>query len=334
MKEFKVNTTDEGQTLLRYVSKILQKAPSSVIRKALRKKNIDLNGKKASGSETLKNGDSVKIWFSDETFEKFMDPSGKSNGPVVKIPKEALNRFKRSIIYEDRNIAIVNKPANLLSQSDDSGEISLNDELRAHYMALTKMQTFKPSICNRLDRNTSGLVLCGLTTKGLQQMNAVLKDRSIHKYYTTIVYGKITEEMELHGFLTKDHKTNEVKVTKEKISDESVPIETDLNPTAFIKIDGSELTVLEILLVTGRSHQIRAHLTSIGHPIIGDPKYFTPESRAFSDSQKVKRQLLHSARVQMPKLSGDLSALSGKIFEAPLPDDMEKLLKHRVKNNL
>ncbi len=331
MKEFKVNTTDEGQTLLRYVSKILQKAPSSVIRKALRKKNIDLNGKKATGSEALKSGDSVKIWFSDETFEKFMAPQGKNSTSAVKISKEALNRFKRSIIYEDRNIAIVNKPANLLSQSDDSGEVSLNDELRAHYSDLTKMQTFKPSICNRLDRNTSGLVLCGLTTKGLQQMNAVLKDRSIHKYYKTIVYGRITEAMELHGFLTKDHKTNEVKVTKEKVSADSVAIETDLKPIAYIKIDDTILTELEILLVTGRSHQIRAHLTSIGHPIIGDPKYFTPESRAFSNKQKVKRQLLHSARVQMPKITGELSMVSGKEFEAPVPDDMEKLLKHRIK---
>ncbi len=331
MKEFKVNTTDEGQTLLRYVSKILQKAPSSVIRKALRKKNIDLNGKKATGSEALRSGDSVKIWFSDETFKKFMADAGKGTNSAVKIPKETLTRFKKSIIYEDRNIAIVNKPANLLSQSDDSGEVSLNDELRAYYSDLTKMQTFKPAICNRLDRNTSGLVLCGLTTKGLQQMNSILKDRSIHKYYTTIVYGKITETMNLHGFLTKDHKTNEVRVTESKISGDSMPIETDLVPVSSIKIDGTDLTVLEILLVTGRSHQIRAHLTSIGHPIIGDPKYFTPESKSFSDKQKVKRQLLHSTRVKMPKISGDLSMLSEKEFEAPLPEDMNKLLKHRVR---
>ncbi|MCR4746579.1 MAG: RluA family pseudouridine synthase [Lachnospiraceae bacterium] len=331
MKKFTVTKNDEGQTLLKYSAKILAKAPMSVIRKALRKKNIDLNGKKADGSESLKAGDEIQIWFSDETFAKFMSVADKHKSSAKdnkKISEKELKSFEKSILYEDENVVIINKAAGILTQSDDSNENSLNDILLAYCSDFSKIRTFKPSICNRLDRNTSGIVIAGKTIKGLQKMNELIKDRSVRKFYRTILFGEFREEADLKAWLRKEKAKNKVFIYDSE-KENSVEIETIVNPIEIFKSQGYSFTYAEVDLVTGRPHQIRAHLSHVGCPVMGDSKYGSSESIKCSEKFGIRRQMLHAARLEFPKLKGEFAALSEKIIEAPIAQDMNSLLKLR-----
>ncbi len=329
MKEYVINSADEGQTLLKYLEKVLPGAKGGVVFKALRKKNIVLNGGKATGKEVLKERDSVKVFFSDEVIESFKPKFGK-DAAKVSVKKEELKRFKKNIVFEDTNILIVNKDADLLSQSDGSGSISLNDMLLSYLENEVKHYAVKPSVCNRLDRNTSGLVLCGKTQKGLKALSEVIKDRSLKKYYYAIVLGELKGKLELKGYLHKDKEKNMAEITEDKRYEDSDPVETIAEKEGKIRVKNYDLTLLKVQLVTGKPHQIRAHLLHAGYPVLGDMKYFTEDSRACSELLNIKRQMLHAFRVEFPKMDKEFSSISGKSFEAELKDDMKSLLKYRV----
>lgn len=306
MKEFKITDAETGQTLLKYLSKILPLAPISLLHKNLRKKNITINHKKCSGKEILGDNDIVQIWFSDETFSLFSKRTKKYS------QKKRNFNFAKHIIYEDEHIIIVNKPPGILTQGDDSGEFTLNEAL-LEYCNFKNNSTAKPSICNRLDRNTDGLVLCGKTISGLQTLNEIIKNRSLLKKYRCIVFGKTKKEETLKSFLTKSNKNNKVTISNNKTNN-SLPIETQYKRISMIKKSGFPCSLLEIQLVTGRSHQIRAHLSFIGHPILGDKKYGTKESIDLSNQLKISHQLLQAFSLTFPVLQGKLSYLSKKTF--------------------
>lgn len=306
MKEFKITDAETGQTLLKYLSKILPLAPISLLHKNLRKKNITINHKKCSGKEILGDNDIVQIWFSDETFSLFSKRTKKYS------QRKRNFNFAKHIIYEDEHIIIVNKPPGILTQGDDSGEFTLNEAL-LEYCNFKNNSTAKPSICNRLDRNTDGLVLCGKTISGLQTLNEIIKNRSLLKKYRCIVFGKTKKEETLKSFLTKSNKNNKVTISNNKTNN-SLPIETQYKRISMIKKSGFPCSLLEIQLVTGRSHQIRAHLSFIGHPILGDKKYGTKESIDLSNQLKISHQLLQAFSLTFPVLQGKLSYLSKKTF--------------------
>ena len=306
MKEFKITDAETGQTLLKYLSKILPLASISLLHKSLRKKNITINHKKCSGKEILGDSDIVQIWFSDETFSLFSKRTKKYS-----LKKRNFN-FAKYIIYEDEHIIIVNKPAGILTQGDESGEFTLNDAL-LKYCNFENDSTAKPSVCNRLDRNTGGLVLCGKTISGLQTLNQIIKNRSLLKKYRCIVFGKTKKEETLKSFLTKSNESNKVTISNNKTND-SLPIETKYKRISVIEKNGLLCSLLEVQLVTGRSHQIRAHLSFIGHPILGDKKYGTKESIALSNQLKMDYQLLQAFSLTFPVLQGKLSYLSKKTF--------------------
>ena len=306
MKEFKITDAETGQTLLKYLSKILPLAPISLLHKSLRKKNITINHKKCSGKEILGDNDIVQIWFSDETFSLFSKRTKKYS-----LKKRNFN-FAKYIIYEDEHIIIVNKPAGILTQGDESGEFTLNDAL-LKYCNFENDSTAKPSVCNRLDRNTGGLVLCGKTISGLQTLNQIIKNRSLLKKYRCIVFGKTKKEETLKSFLTKSNESNKVTISNNKTNN-SLPIETKYKRISVIEKNGLLCSLLEVQLVTGRSHQIRAHLSFIGHPILGDKKYGTKESIALSNQLKMDYQLLQAFSLTFPVLQGKLSYLSKKTF--------------------
>ncbi len=304
-----ITANEAGQRFDKLLAKYLNEAPVSFIYKMLRKKNITLNGRKASGKELLAPGDEVRLFFSDETAAKFHTADFRR----VKAPL--------SILYEDEHILLVSKPAGMLSQRADETEPSLVEYLITYLLdsgSLTEDQltTFRPSVCNRLDRNTSGIVICGKSLAGLQEMSRLLKERRIHKYYRCIVKGELRGEHHLKGYLYKDRRTNKAAVSDHPAGD-ALPIETRYRAAAC----ANGCTELEVLLITGRSHQIRAHLASIGHPVLGDPKYGDPEMNSrLRRSYGVKHQLLHAYRLEFPPLEGTFSYLSGRCFTAPLPE--------------
>ena len=308
MKLITVHKQEEGQRLVKLLGAYLKEAPNSFFYKMLRKKNITLNGKKADGTEKLKCGDEIRLFLSDETYEKF---AGKVQ------PKEKFPMAKLNIVYEDSNVIFINKPAGMLSQKSVPSDVSLNEYLlgyleKSGQWKQEESKAFRPSVCNRLDRNTSGMVICGKSMAGLQQMAALLKDRSLHKYYLCLVKGVMTESQHLEGYLLKDENSNQVKIFQ-KETEGAAHIITEYEPL----YTDDEATLLKVTLVTGKSHQIRAHLSSIGHPIIGDPKYGDRKVNAFfRETHGIKNQMLHAWKLTFPELAEPLDNLSEKSFEA------------------
>lgn len=318
MQQIIIKDNEAGQRLDKMLAKYLNEAPKSFLYKMLRKKNIVLNGKRATGNEKLKMGDEVKLFLSDETIEKFSNSR-------VQYTKESLD-----IIYEDSNIILINKPVNMLSQKAADRDVSVVEHLITYLLSsgqLTEeeLRTFKPSVCNRLDRNTSGLIAAGKSLKGLQELSRLFKDRVLGKYYLCLVSGKVTEASRIQGFLKKDEKTNQVEVTVQETGN-SMAIETEYKPL----IAKEDVTLLEVHLITGKTHQIRAHLASIGHPIIGDYKYGDRKvNDKYQATYGLKHQLLHAYRVTFPELQGGLENLSGKEFTAELPLEFKKIAEDK-----
>lgn len=325
MKLITVHKQEEGQRLVKLLGAYLKEAPNSFFYKMLRKKNITLNGKKADGTEKLKCGDEIRLFLSDETYEKF---AGKVQ------PKEKFPMAKLNIVYEDSNVIFINKPAGMLSQKSVPSDVSLNEYLlgyleKSGQWKQEESKAFRPSVCNRLDRNTSGMVICGKSMAGLQQMAALLKDRSLHKYYLCLVKGVMTESQHLEGYLLKDENSNQVKIFQ-KETEGAAHIITEYEP---LYTDG-EVTLLKVTLVTGKSHQIRAHLSSIGHPIIGDPKYGDRKVNAFfRETHGIKNQMLHAWKLTFPELAEPLDNLSDKSFEAE-PAGLMKQYLMKAKGDL
>ena len=235
-------------------------------------------------------------------------------------------RQKLDIIYEDADILLLNKPVGMLSQKAQPQDVSAVEYLISYLLEsgqLTgeELQRFHPSVCNRLDRNTSGILIAGKSLPGLQQMSELLRDRSLHKYYCCIVNGTMRGTKHLKGYLVKDRASNRVTILnqlpeKAAKSQDAQPIETVYRAVASQKGQ----TLLEVLLVTGRSHQIRAHLASIGHPILGDPKY---GSASYNKTQPgLRGQLLHAWRLEFPD---GTAAYSGQTFFAQPPKLFDQL---------
>lgn len=330
MIEIIVGKNESGQRLDRVLEKIFVNANTGFIFKMLRKKNITLNDKKADGKERLEIGASIRLWFSDESFEKL---SGKKAGDIKdleenpKVDKKSTETFKSYIVYEDENTVIINKPAGLLSQKAYENDISVNDLLLDYLEFDSKaLNTFKPSICNRLDRNTSGLMVCGKTLEGLRVNNELIKTKAVSKYYLAVVKGRVEKPGSINAWLYKDEKTNKVTV-KEKSFEGAEFIQTEYEVLDYFK----DATLLLVKLITGKTHQIRAHLSSISHPIIGDFKYGDKSvNEKFKREYGIKSQLLHSFRLVYP--NSDISytdtfkALKGKCFEASYNNDFRKVI--------
>lgn len=316
MREIIISANEAAQRMDKLLFKYLNEAPKSFVYKMLRKKNIVLNGKKADGSEKLCPGDSIRLYLAEETLEKF------SKVRVQRVSS------KLNIIYEDNNIILINKPVGMLSQKAKPEDVSAVEHLISYLLEkgeLTEetLRSFRPSVCNRLDRNTSGLLAAGKSLAGLQTLSELFRDRSLKKYYRCIVSGQVREGCRISGWLTKDIKTNKVTISKEKTADAS-RIETEYHP---IKV-GAAATLLEVHLITGKTHQIRAHLASQGHPILGDFKYgITGENQKYRKAYGIQSQLLHAFRLEFPEIDGPLSYLSGKIFTADIPETFHKVCK-------
>lgn len=348
---YKIGPNEEKQRLDKYLKKLLKGAPDSFIYRMLRKKNITLNGKKCDGKEMLHVKDEVKLFFSDETFEKFTGQrvvaaashakeAAVVENTVSRVETEAYQKAyhtlkKCNIVYEDTNVLVVNKPVGILSQKAMPKDFSLNEWLIGYLLCKQEIQpqtlsTFKPSICNRLDRNTSGMVVCGKTLAGSQYMSSIIKDKTLEKFYYCVVAGNVEINKRMTGYLYKSNKMNKVSIYSQK---EEIPVDcqgsAEFIDTAFHTVEAKpHATMLEVQLFTGKTHQIRAHLASIGHPLIGDAKYGDHALNQAYKKMGVTSQLLHACRLVFPKASQEsFKDLSGMTLICREPELFHRVLE-------
>lgn len=324
MKEIRIEKKDSGQRCDKYLLRIMPSMGKSFLYKMLRKKNIVLNSKKLQGNEILNEGDVLKIFFSDETIEKFMSVKEDID---TNIYEQAYNTLKNiKILYEDDNFIILSKPIGVLSQKASDNDLSLNEWLIGYLLftnAITKesLTKVKPSICNRLDRNTSGIVLAAKTTYGSNIFNKIIKERTLQKLYLAKVLGKLEGNKLLIGYHIKNEEDNVVNIINEsnyqQLSEEDkskyIKVQTKYNSLSASYTDEIDdyVTLVELDLITGKSHQIRAHMAIIGHALIGDNKY---GSKVVNKTLGYKYQLLHAYKVVFPN-NDELLNLSGKVIQ-------------------
>lgn len=339
MQDIIINEQTAGGRLDKTIMKYLDKAPSGFVYKMLRKKNILLNEKRAKGSELLADGDVIRLYLADETIQKFRsglkgkassakqnDADGKPGSARLKQKRTAEDNLLRNmIVYEDEQILVINKPAGMLSQKSNPSDVSVND-LLVRYLGRTEL--FTPGISNRLDRNTSGLMLAGKHPQAVRLLNAAIRDRDLKKLYLCPVVGRVTGSGEIEGYLKKDNDTNMVRVYEE------LPADADRNAYSMIRTSwetvssNERYSLLQVDLITGRSHQIRAHLASTGHPIIGDPKYGDVRiNRYFYQKYGLSCQLLHAWQIRFCSMKGVLEPLNGSYVTGELPAVFQRILE-------
>lgn len=326
MKEIRISENEANQRLDKFLRKYMSQAPAGFFYKMLRKKNIVLNEKKASGKEKLVEGDCVKLFLSEETIAGFTGTDRKE--PAAELGCEL------DIIYEDKHIMLLNKPAGMLSQKAKASDVSMAEAVTGYLLGSGQLtgedlRTFHPGICNRLDRNTTGIITAGKSLAGLQELSRGFRERTFRKYYRCIVKGRVQKSEYIKGYLTKDPSKNRISVQTHP-SEDAALIETKYTPIA----ERGGFTLLEVHLITGKTHQIRGHLASIGHPIVGDYKYGSRRvNDYFRTSNGLKYQLLHAYRLEFPEMSGTLDYLSGRTFTAQEPELFRRVwneLKHKT----
>lgn len=315
MNSIEVGKNEQQQRLDKFLKKYLGNAPLSYIYKAIRK-DVKVNGKRAKEDTILQLGDTVTLYISDADLAKFTK-------------KRERTRVKRQfkIAYEDENILVAEKPFGLLTHGDRTEKKNHLANQVVDYLIekgdynprLEK--TFTPASVNRLDRNTTGLVLFGKNAETLQALNRMIREKDkISKYYMTIVKDAVKEELYLRDRMVKDGKTNKVKVLS--MDESGRDMETIVRPIQL----GRKFTLVEVEIITGRTHQIRAHLAKAGHPVIGDVKYGDKQVNEFVRRKfNLNTQLLHAYKLTFSGCSGNLEYLNGLEIKADLPEDFANI---------
>ncbi len=312
MRILTIQKNDAGQRLDKFLTKAVKGLPQSLMYKFIRQKKIKVNRARCQQNQILREGDEIQLFIKDEFFEA----ASKDTGALTAI------KPKLDIVYEDDNILLLNKRPGVLVHDDaEGGENTLIMHIKAYLVGKGEYvpadeQSFSPALCNRIDRNTGGVVIAAKNAEALRLMNELIREDELSKCYLCLVHGHMERPTAtLHGYLRKDSARNMVEV-RDKAFDGSKEIVTKYR-TLGEKREGKEtVSLLEVELVTGRTHQIRAHMAHIGHPLVGDGKYGVNR-----DDRRAgfKFQALYAYRLGF-KLSEDAGALTylrGREFVIP-----------------
>lgn len=308
MKEFIINQNDAGQRMDKFIAKSVPLLPMNLMYKYLRLKRIKLNGKRCEISTKLNTGDVVQMYINDE----FFDGGAKDEYAFLSAPTSL------SIVYEDENIMLLDKKCGLVVHEDESGTNDTLINRVQHYLFEKgeydpqKEHSFAPALCNRIDRNTGGIVICAKNAESLRVLNQKIKDRELHKKYLCVTVGiPQQDEAELKAFHTKNQQNKTVRVTK----NQTAGSKTMITRYKVVKSDRAKnIALLEVDLITGRTHQIRAHLAFEGYPLLGDGKYgINKVNREYN----IKTQCLYSYKLAFDFTTdaGCLDYLNGQTFE-------------------
>ena len=314
MISFIIKKEESGQSLEKYVKKTLSLAPLSFIYKLFRKKDVKVNGHWQDAKYVIKEGEEVSIYITDSQLEEFKRKVEIRNNEDI----------SSWIIYEDNNLILINKPRGVLVQKNEESATAL-DEMVISYLSSkgeydpNKDLGYKPAPAHRLDRNTAGIVVFGKNIETLRYLSEALNDKSvIQKKYLTLVKGEIDSDGEVNAPLYKNAKTQRVSVSKEG--------KHSLTKYKVVrKLHG--YTLLEVELLTGRTHQIRVHMAHINHPVVGDSKYGDYElNKMIEKKYGFKNQFLIAYQLVFNSLDNPIKYLSKKKFEIPLTDEYNSLL--------
>ena len=314
MKEFTIGTNDAGQRLDRFLAKAVPLLPASLAQKYIRIKRIKCNGKRVERDTRLSEGDVLQLYINDEFFDK---PREDNAYLTVAVPK-------LSIVYEDEHILLVDKQPGLAVHAHDGAEYgrTLIDHIKAYLYQKKEWlpreeNAFTPSLCNRIDRNTGGIVIAAKTAEALRVLNQKIKDREMDKRYLAIVEGSPKpRDGSLKGYLFKDAKKNRVFVTDTPQAG-SKTCQTNYKTLA----SRNGLTLVECELITGRTHQIRAQFAHAGHPLLGDGKYGKLDKRYDRNYQALYSYKL---TFDFTTDAGSLAYLNGKSFQVEKVDFVEE----------
>ena len=314
MQKFVVSSSESGQNLEKYIRKVLKDAPLSFIYKLFRKKDIKVNGHWEKEKYVISEGEEISIYITDSQLEEFK----KKNKELV------TGNVQSWIVYEDNNILIINKPRGVVVQLDDSKSVPL-DQMVISYLAEKGEYDpnndlgYVPAPSHRLDRNTAGLIIFGKNIQTLRYLSTIMQEKAlIEKKYLTLVVGNIDKSGEINYPLSKNSKTGKVYV-----DENGKTAITRYKVVRHIK----DFTLLEVQLLTGRTHQIRVHMASINHPVVGDNKYGDFKiNKEIENEYGFKNQFLVSYELKFGQLNEPLKYLSNKCFKIDLPKEMNDLL--------
>lgn len=316
MVKLVITENESNQRLDRFLRKYMKRAPLSMIYKFIRK-DIKINGKRGKEDTILNEGDELTLYIPDDKLEQLTTPV-----------KRHTARRSFQVVYEDENILVINKPSGLLTHGDaHEKKNTLVNQVYGYLQEKNEYnpadaRAFAPAPANRLDRNTSGLVIFGKKAEALRQLTAAIRERNtVNKIYKTIVCGCLDEELVLGDRLEKDEEHNKVRVVSGKDGKEAL---TYVYPVKAGKV----LSIAEVKLVTGRTHQIRIHLANAGHPVAGDAKYGRRKiNQWLQKDYGVNSQILHACRLEFNDVKGVLEYMSGKVLEAPLPKVFNEIME-------